>query len=194
MIPYSSDIRHFVFRRILPAGWLLFALILGAQQDNPLDRRVDRLVVVTTLGQERCPYGLLSCDTYAEIPNLQYRFEITDRPTLARITRQFDQLQESDEGPMWVSMYLQGYRGKDLKFTLCTSHSFSSGYVIGEARYRAIPELDSLIATSLLKKLKTDKISCLSPSGECDTDPAIQSLQKRDRILLNAYLSRRRYR
>jgi Icc-related predicted phosphoesterase len=95
---------------------------------------------------------------------------------------------------MWVSMYIKGYRGKDHRFTLCTSHSFSNGYVIGQDRYQAIPRLDSLIATSLLRKLKSGKIKCLAPDGNCDNDPAVQSFRKRDLILLESYLQRRRYR
>ncbi len=173
---------------------LLIPCGLFSQQEDVLERRIDRLVVVTSLGQERCPYGLLSCDTYAEIPNRQYQFEITDRPTLARVTRQFPKLQKTEQDPMWVSMYIKGYRGKEHRFTVCTSHSFSNGYVIGPDRYRAVPQLDSLIATSLLKKLKTGKISCLSPDGDCENNPVVQSLQQRDRILLESYLRRRRYR
>lgn len=174
---------------------LIVVLSLSGQlmkAQTQFDVTFDRLVVSTSLGLAKCP-APLSCDAYARQVNANFEFEIDDKAILARIGRELREVRATEADPFWVSMVVSGYKGNRKVFDLCTSHHFANGYAANGQRYAPNPELDSLLADALVKKIRKDEFRCLSELQDCMTEEASISLRLRDLKLLMNYLENRRY-
>lgn len=164
-----------------------------AQVLNKDQRRVDRINIVTTHDLVRCP-GSISCDQYSRQENKEFRYVIRDKRTMGQIVRGVNQLQESEQGPLWVSMIITGYQDEERVFTICTSHHFNNGYLIDGKRYSSLPSLDSTIALAVLKKLESDEFECLSDHQNCAENERTNEKLRRDLKLLLTFIENNKFR